>query len=514
MSDTGASTMKEKVRGGAKKARPAAGLRDPSDTRKRPVMMATARDHDRLFIGGDWVTPAEAGRIQVANPSTENLIGSIPDTSPGDIDAAVASACAALDGWSSTPAADRAAALERFADALEKRAPQIAELVAAQNGMPIAIAQQIEAGFPANLARLYAGVIRDTEFVSRRPGALGGEIEVARKPVGVVGAIVPWNFPQTLAATKLMPALATGCTVVLKPCLETALDSVLVAEAAIEAELPPGVLNIVPGGRELGAHLVTHPLVDKIAFTGSTAAGRQIAQTCGQLLRPVSLELGGKSATIVLDDADLTGSVEGLFSATLLNNGQTCFLGTRILAPRARYSEVVDTLAGLASAVKVGDALDADTMIGPMVSAEQRARVEGYIEAGRADGARLVAGGGRPDRPGWFVEPTVFADVRNDQKIAREEIFGPVLAVIAYDDEDEAVAIANDSDFGLGGTVWSTDRDRALAVARQVQTGTIGINRYVPDPAAPFGGVKNSGFGRELGPEAIDGYLTYQSIYL
>jgi acyl-CoA reductase-like NAD-dependent aldehyde dehydrogenase len=314
---------------------------------------------------------------------------------------------------------------------------------------------------------------------------------------------------------KLAPLLAAGCTVVMKPSPETVLDSLLLAEAILEAELPPGVVNIVPAGREVGAHLVEHPDIDKIAFTGSSASGRMIARRCGELLRPVTLELGGKSAAIVLDDAELAGATEALFGATLLNNGQTCFNCTRVLAPRSRYDEVLEVFSGLAGALVVGDALDPGTQIGPMASARQRERVEGYIATGRAEGGRIVAGGGRPpeqDR-GWFVQPTIFADVDNSDTIAREEIFGPVLAVIPYDGVDDAIAIANDSEFGLGGSVWSRDVERANDIAKRVQTGSIGINHYVLDPAAPFGGVKASGLGRELGPEGLTAYLQLQSIY-
>ncbi|MFI5590078.1 aldehyde dehydrogenase family protein [Amycolatopsis sp. NPDC051758] len=321
---------------------------------------------------------------------------------------------------------------------------------------------------------------------------------------------------MTLTAFKLGPALAMGCAVVLKPSPETVLDAQLLAEAVEEAGFPPGVINVVQGGREVGAHLVAHPGVDKVAFTGSTAAGRQIAETCGRLLRPVTLELGGKSASIVLDDADLVANLDSLFGATLMNNGQTCDLGTRVLAPASRYDEVVDTLTAFAGGLSVGDALDPATQIGPMASARQRDRVEGYIAKGLGEGARLTTGGGRPagQAQGWFVEPTVFADVDNRSTIAQEEIFGPVLSVIKYQDVDDAVAIANDSAFGLGGSVWTTDPARGQAVAQRIQTGTIGVNTYQVDPAAPFGGVKDSGLGRELGPEGLTAYQAVQSMYL
>jgi aldehyde dehydrogenase (NAD+) len=473
---------------------------------------------DELFIGGEWIAPQGSGRISVLAASTEEPVGSVPDGTHADIDAGVRAARAAFEdpsGWSSWSSEDRAQALERLAGALDSRAQETARRVSLQNGMPISLALQVEAVFPSVLARYYAGLIRQTALEEDRAGLLGGTIHVLRKPVGVVGAIVPWNYPQSLAMFKLAPLLAAGCTVVLKPSPETVLDSLLLAEAILEAGLPPGVVNIVPADRDVGAYLVEHPDVDKVAFTGSSASGRLIARRCGELLRPVTLELGGKSAAIVLDDADLAGATEALFAATLLNNGQTCAICTRVLAPRSRYDAVLEVFSGLADALVVGDSLDPSTQIGPVASARQRDRVEGYIEKGRAEGARVVVGGGRPpdqDR-GWFVQPTIFADVDNRATIAREEIFGPVLSVIAYDDVDDAVAIANDSEFGLGGSVWSRDVERANEIAKRVQTGSIGINHYMLDPVAPFGGVKASGLGRELGPEGLTAYLQLQSIY-
>ena len=473
---------------------------------------------DELFIGGEWVKPQGSERISVISASTEEPLGSVPEASRADVDAAVAAARAAFDdpaGWSTWPAEERAQALERLAMALGSRGQEIAQRVSLQNGMPISFALEVEAVFPALLAQYYAALIRATPTEEDRQGLLGGHVHVVRKPVGVVAAIVPWNYPQTLTMFKLAPALASGCTVVLKPSPETVLDALLLADAVAEAGLPPGVVNIVPADREVSAYLVEHPDVDKVAFTGSSAAGRIIARRCGELLRPVTLELGGKSAAIVLDDADLSGAAEALFAATLLNNGQTCVNCTRVLAPRSRYDEVVAIFSGLAEALVVGDSLDPATQVGPVVSARQRERIEGYIEKGRAEGARVTAGGGRPgdQERGFFVEPTIFADVDNGHTIAREEIFGPVLAVIPYGDDDDAVAIANDSEFGLGGSVWTTDQERAERLARRVQTGTIGINHYMIDPAAPFGGVKASGLGRELGPEGLVAYQQLQSIY-
>ncbi|MEU6657647.1 aldehyde dehydrogenase [Streptomyces sp. NPDC046821] len=479
-----------------------------------------SRHHEHLYIGGQWVRPATGRLITPVNPSTEEPLGSVPEAMEEDVDAAVAAARAAFDspgGWASWEPARRAEVMERFAAELDARAEAIATAVSSQNGMPIAIARQLEVGYPGAVLRYYAGLARTTEFSETRDGLLGGSVEVRKVPVGVVGAIVPWNYPQVLATFKIAPAMATGCTVVLKPSPEAVLDSFLVAEAAEAAGVPAGVLNIVPGGREAGAHLVSHPGVDKVAFTGSTPAGRAIAEVCGRLLRPVTLELGGKSAGIVLDDAVLDPAEIGeeLVRATLTNNGQTCFLSTRILAPRSRYAEVVDLVTALARSLPVGDALDERTLVGPLVSAQQRDRVEGYIAKGLAEGARLTTGGGRPAglERGFFVEPTVFADVDNRSVLAQEEIFGPVLCVVPYEDVDDAVRIANDSDFGLGGTVWTADPERGAAVARRVQTGTIGVNRYLPDPAAPFGGFKASGLGRELGPEGMQAYLQTQSLY-
>jgi acyl-CoA reductase-like NAD-dependent aldehyde dehydrogenase len=384
-----------------------------------------------------------------------------------------------------------------------------------QNGMPITLANNFEAGFPALLLRYYADLVANAAE-ENRPGMLGGRSLVLREPIGVVAAIVPWNVPQAITFLKIAPALAAGCTVVLKPAPETVLDAFLLAEAAAEAGLPDGVLNIVPGGRELGAYLVAHPQIDKVSFTGSTAAGRNIAETCGRLLRPVTLELGGKSAAIVLDDADLAATIESFFAATLLNNGQICWLGTRVLAPRSRYTEVVDTITGLARSLVIGDPLAESTQIGPLVSARQRDRVESYIAKGTGEGARLTAGGGRPEgfETGWYVQPTVFADVDPKATIAQEEIFGPVLAVIPYGDEAEATAIANDTEYGLGGSVWTSDPERGAAFARGVRTGTIGVNHYVNDPTAPFGGIKASGMGRELGPEGLTAFQVLKTIYL
>jgi len=478
-------------------------------------------DYDTLYLGGAWKAPSSAARITVVSPSTEQRIGSLPEAVEDDIDAAVGAARSAFDdpaGWPAWDPARRAGVMERLADEMDKRSAAMAPLVSSQNGMPVAISGALEVVFPQLLLRYYAGLARQTPADEERPGLLGGSTLVRRLPVGVCAAIVPWNFPQALAAFKYAPALAAGCTLVIKPSPETALDSYLLAESLQAAGVPDGVINIVPAGREVGAYLVQHPGIDKVAFTGSTAAGRSVAEACGRLLRPVTLELGGKSAAIVLDDASLDLAVIGekLFAALLLNQGQACYLGTRVLAPRSRYEEIVELLTAFASMLKVGDPLDPATQIGPLASERQRDRVEGYIAKGKSDGARVTTGGGRPAgmSRGFYVEPTVFADVDNGWTIAQEEIFGPVLSVIGYSGDAEAVAIANGSGYGLGGTVWTSDHDRGLAVATKIKTGTIGINGYLPDPAAPFGGVRASGIGRELGPEGLAAYQAQQSVYL
>jgi geranial dehydrogenase len=473
--------------------------------------------YDAFYINGEWAKPASSSRFHLINAATEEEIGSVPEASTGDIDRAVAAARHAFDhsDWPKLSAAQRGEALKRFVAALAKRGPDIAKAVSIQNGMPITVAGMLEGQFSVGLVDYYAQLATALEAEEKRPSQMGLETLVTRSPIGVVAAIVPWNFPVTLALSKIAPALAAGCTVVVKPSPGTVLDSYVLAEAAQEAQLPPGVVNWVAADREVGAYLVSHPGVDKVAFTGSTAAGRVIARTCGELLRPVSLELGGKSAAIILDDSDLNAVIQGLPMVSLLNNGQACFNSTRILAPESRYDEVVDAVAALASSLVVGDPADPATHVGPMASATHRERVESYIAKGKSE-ARLVAGGGRPKglSKGWYVEPTVFADVDNSAVIAQEEIFGPVLAVIKYKDDADAVRIANDSPFGLGGSVWGGDLERAKSVARDVFTGTIGINGYLPSIGSPFGGVKASGLGREMGPEAIISYQNLKSTYV
>lgn len=472
------------------------------------------RQHDTLYIGGEWVAPAGTGTIDVVSPHTEQVVGRVPDGTAADMDRAVAAAREAFDRgpWPRMTFAERAAVIGRLAELYAARQEEMAALITEEMGSPITFSQLAQAPQPLGMLQYYAELGKTFQQEEQRPG-LFGPTTVRREPVGVVAAIVPWNVPQFVAMTKIAPALLAGCAIVLKPAPETPLDAYLLAEMAQEAGIPAGVLNIVPAGREAGEQLVSHPGVDKVAFTGSTAAGRRIAAICGEQLKRVSLELGGKSAAIVLDDADLASSMGMLALASLMNNGQACVAQTRILASRNRYDEVVEAVAAMVTSQPVGDPADPATGIGPLVARRQQERVEGYIRIGMEEGAKVVVGGlDRPYEQGWYVAPTVFAGVSNDMRIAREEIFGPVLAVIPYDDEADAVRIANDSDYGLAGTVWTADADHGMEVARQVRAGTYGVNCFMLESNAPFGGYKASGIGRELGPEGLNGYLEYKSI--
>src|SRR4029079_4093324 len=361
----------------------------------------------------------------------------------------------------------------------------------------------------------FIGVASEFRWEERRPGTLAPEVLVRHGGVGLAAAIVPWNVPQFVTMSKLAPALLAGCSIVIKPSPETPLDAFFMADLLTEAGVPKGVLSVVPAGREVGEHLVRHPGVDKVAFTGSTAAGRRIASICGEQLKRYSLELGGKSAAIVLDDADLELTMGGLKFASLMNNGQACVAQTRILASKKRYAEVVDALGAMVGSMQVGDPSDPATEIGPLVAQRQQERVEKYIALGQEEGARVVVGGsGRPDGfdRGWYVQPTVFADATNDMRIAREEIFGPVLTVIPFAAPADAVRIANDSEYGLAGSVWTNDIDQGMDIARRVRTGTYAVNQYNMDFMAPFGGFKGSGVGREFGPEGVDHYTELTSI--
>ncbi|MEU8797596.1 aldehyde dehydrogenase [Spirillospora sp. NPDC048819] len=472
------------------------------------------REHDRLFIGGDWTAPAGTGTIDVISPHTEEVIGRVPEGTEADIDAAVAAARRAFDDgpWPRMTPAERAEIVGRLSAIYAERQQEMADLVTAEMGSPIMFSIFGQAAIPQMVLQYYVDLAAGYAWEEERQGMLG-PVTVTQEPAGVVAAIVPWNVPQFTLMLKLAPALIAGCTVVAKPSPETPLDTYLLAEWIKEAGIPDGVVNIVPAGREVGAHLVAHPDVDKVSFTGSTAAGRKIGAVCGEQLKRVTLELGGKSAAIILDDADLASTIEGFKLASLMNNGEACAAQTRILASRRRYDEVADALAAMVGGLAVGDPADYGTEVGPLVAKRQQERVENYIRIGQDEGAKLITGGlNRPHDRGWYVAPTVFGDVGNDMRIAREEIFGPVLVLIPYDDEADAIRIANDSDYGLGGSVWTADTAHGVDVARRIRTGSCGVNMYTLDPNTPFGGYKNSGLGRELGPEGLNAYLEHKSI--
>jgi aldehyde dehydrogenase (NAD+) len=431
------------------------------------------RDYDRLFIGGDWVAPEGTDTIAVISPSTEEVIARVPDGTEADIDKAVAAARTAFD-----------------------RGPwPMAEIITKEMGSPISFSALGQVLAPSMIFNYYADLASTFAFDELRTGLLNPNMLVSKEPVGVVGAIAPWNVPLFIAAAKLAPSLVAGCTVVYKPAPETPFDGFRLAEIFTEAGLPKGVLSVIPAGRQVSEHLVTHPGVDKISFTGSAVGGKRIGGLCGERLKRCTLELGGKSAAIILDDADLTTTISTLLPNAIMNNGQACVAQTRILAPRGRYDEVVEALVSGVAALSVGDPLDPATDVGPVVAERQRARIEGYLESGREEGATVAIGGGRPGEfnKGWYVEPTVFTNVDNKMKIAQEEIFGPVLVVIPYDGDEQAIEIANDSTYGLCGSVWTNDNDRGLGIARQVRTGTYMVNAPVPiDFATPFGGYKGN----------------------
>ena len=475
------------------------------------------REHQRLFIGGEWVEPAGTGTIDVISPHSEELVGRVPEGTTADIDRAVAAARDAFDNgeWPRLSPEERMAAVQKFSEVYAAHIPDMAAVITEEMGSPISFSNLAQSPAPWMMLNTFLQVAAEYPWEERRQGVLGGEVIVRREPAGVVGAIVPWNVPQFVIMSKLAPALIAGCTIVVKPSPETPLDAFLMAELLDEAGIPKGVVSVIPAGREVGEHLVRHPGVDKIAFTGSTAAGRRIASICGEQLKRVSLELGGKSAAIILDDADLAATVEGLKFASLMNNGQACVAQTRILASRNRYDEVVDAVSGMVGGLAVGDPENEATEVGPLVAERQQERVEKYIAVGQEEGAKVAVGGnGRPSglEKGWYVKPTVFSGVDNSMRIAREEIFGPVLAVIPYDDTDDAVRIANDSEYGLAGSVWTGDVDQGLDIARRVRTGTYGVNQYTMDFIAPFGGYKGSGLGREFGVEGLSHYVELKSI--
>jgi acyl-CoA reductase-like NAD-dependent aldehyde dehydrogenase len=467
--------------------------------------------YDKLFINGDWVTPAGKGSIDVINSATEAVMGKIPEGAAEDIDRAVKAARAAFESWSQTSPAERAGYLGKISAGLTARGDELAKLVAEEVGMPLQLSKMIQAGLPTANFGIYAQLGAAFQYEEQ----IGNSI-VVKEPVGVVGCITPWNYPLHQIAAKVAPALAAGCTVVLKPSEVAPLNAFLLAEVIQQVGLPPGVFNLVTGyGPVVGEALASHPEVDMISFTGSTRAGKRVSELGAQTVKRVHLELGGKSASVVLDDADFEKAVAGSVRNCFMNSGQTCSAHTRLLVPKARREEAAQIAKKAAEQFTVGDPMEGTTRLGPLVSAAQRDRVRSYIKKGIEEGAKLVTGGAEQPEglsKGYYVKPTVFSDVRNDMTIAREEIFGPVLSIIGYEDENDAVRIANDTIYGLAGGVWSGDAERAKRVARRLRTGQVDINGGGFNVFAPFGGYKQSGNGRELGKFGLEEFMELKSL--
>jgi aldehyde dehydrogenase (NAD+) len=478
--------------------------------------MATAAElqvKDRIFIGGAWVEPSGADPIEVVNPTTEEVMGTIPGCTPVDADRAVAAARDAFEGWAQTPREERARFITAIAEGLQGRAEEIAATISQELGMPLKLSGIIQVGLPtsqfASMPKLMEEVAWEEEI---------GNSRVLREPVGVLGAITPWNYPLNQIAAKVAPALAAGCTVVLKPSEVTPLNAFLLAEVIEAAGLPAGVFNLVTGvGPVVGEAIAAHPDVDMVSFTGSTRAGRRVSELASATVKPVAMELGGKSPNVILDDADLERAVPDGVAKCFLNSGQTCSALTRMLVPRQRLAEAEELARAAAETFTPGDPFEKGTRLGPLVSEVQRDRVRGYIEKGVAEGARLITGGAEPPESlerGFFVRPTVFSEVEPEMTIGQDEIFGPVLVIQPYEGEEDAIRIANSTDYGLAGGVWSGDSERAIAVARRIRTGQIEINGGAFNPLAPFGGYGQSGHGRENGRYGIEEMLQVKSLQL
>ena len=471
------------------------------------------RNYDKIYVDGAWIDSDGTGTLEVINSSTEEVMGSIPDGTASDVDKAVAAAKAAFESWSQTSVEERGKYLQRISEALGARAEEIGKLISEEVGMPMSLATMVQAGLPvANFAN-FQDILANYEFEEE----LGNSL-IVKEPVGVVGAITPWNYPLNQIVEKVAAALAAGCTIVLKPSEVAPLNAFVLAEVLDEVGLPAGVFNLVTGvGPIVGEAIAAHPDVDMVSFTGSTRAGRRVSELASETIKRVSLELGGKSANILLDDADLNAAVGPGVFACYLNSGQTCSALTRMLVPADKQDEVVELAKAAAENTPVGTSDRDDVMLGPLISAAQRDRVRDYIQKGIDEGATLVTGGVEPPEgldKGFFVQPTVFADVTPDMTIAREEIFGPVLVIMPYDDEDDAIRIANDSDYGLAGGVSSADQDRAIRVAKRMRTGQVDINGGSFNQRAPFGGYKQSGNGRERGPYGLEEFLEVKSLQL
>ena len=469
---------------------------------------------DRLFIGGAWVAPSGKQTIDVHNAGNGEVMGRVPLGDEKDVERAVAAARSALEAWSASAAEQRSQFLEKISAGLKARAEELAKLIAQEVGMPLKMSARIQAGLPIANFSNYAKLVRDFKFEERVGNSL-----VVRDPVGVVGAITPWNYPLHQITLKVAPALAAGCTVVLKPSEVAPFNAFVLAEVIEAAGLPKGVFNLVTGnGAQAGEALVRHAGVDMISFTGSTRAGKRISELAAQSVKRVALELGGKSASVILDDADLAAAVKSTVNGCYLNSGQTCTALTRMLVPEAKYSEASRMAAEIANTFAVGDPLAETTRLGPLSSAAQLERVRGYIRKGVQEGAELLAGGAEPPEGapagGYYVRPTVFGKVKNAMAIAQEEIFGPVLSIIPYQDEEDAVRIANDSPYGLAGAVWSKDEARAQRVARRIRAGQVDVNGGAFNMNAPFGGFKQSGHGREAGVYGMEEFLEYKSLQL